>query len=72
MKFKSSTAINQRIERSTTKHLVVGIDIAKENHVAGAVNFRGIQRVEPFRSVTMNMVMRSCYVGYKTYKRLMD
>ncbi len=43
MKFKSSFAINQRIERISTNHLVVGIDIAKETHVAGAVNFRGIQ-----------------------------
>jgi len=34
MKFKSSNAINQRIERITTEHLVVGIDIAKEKHVA--------------------------------------
>lgn len=43
MKFKSSTAINQRIERITTDHLIIGVDIAKETHVAGAVNFRGIQ-----------------------------
>jgi transposase len=42
MKFKSSHAINQRIEQITMDHLVVGIDIAKETHVAGAVNFRGI------------------------------
>jgi len=44
MKFKSSNAINQRIERITTEHLVVGIDIAKEKHVARAVNYRGIER----------------------------
>jgi len=43
MKFKSSDAINQRIERITTEHLVVGIDIAKEKHVARAVNYRGLQ-----------------------------
>ncbi len=43
MKFKSSDAINQRIERISTNHLIIGIDIAKEKHVAGAVNFRGIQ-----------------------------
>lgn len=41
MKFKSSAAINQRIECITTNHMIVGIDIAKETHVAGAVNFRG-------------------------------
>lgn len=43
MKFKTSESINQRIERITTSHLVIGIDIAKDTHVAGAVNFRGIQ-----------------------------
>lgn len=43
MKFKSSDTFNQRIERITPAHLVVGIDIAKEVHVAGAVNFRGKQ-----------------------------
>jgi transposase len=30
MKFKQSDAQNQRIERITTSHLVVGIDMAKE------------------------------------------
>lgn len=43
VKFKSSHRINQRIERITMKHLIVGIDIAKDTHVAGAVNARGIQ-----------------------------
>lgn len=43
MKFKSFAAINQRIESITTNHLVIGIDIAKETHVAGAVNYRGVQ-----------------------------
>jgi len=43
MKFKSFAAINQRIESITMNHLVVGIDIAKETHVAGAVNYRGVQ-----------------------------
>jgi transposase len=42
MKFKQSDGQNQRIERITTSHLVVGIDIAKETHVAQAINFRGI------------------------------
>ena len=32
MKFKQSDGQNQRIERITTSHLVVGIDIAKETH----------------------------------------
>jgi transposase len=43
MKFKSFAAINQRIESITPHHLVIGIDIAKETHVAGAVNYRGVQ-----------------------------
>ncbi len=42
MKFKQSDGQNQRIERITTSHLVVGIDMAKEVHVAQATNFRGI------------------------------
>ncbi|KRF06813.1 hypothetical protein ASG89_18350 [Paenibacillus sp. Soil766] len=42
MKFKQSEGQYQRIERITTSLLVVGIDIAKEVHVAQATNFRGI------------------------------
>jgi transposase len=33
---------NQLIEKITAQHLVVGIDIAQQTHVARAVNFRGI------------------------------
>jgi transposase len=43
MNFKQSDVINQRVERITMDHLVVGVDIAKETHVARAVNFRGIE-----------------------------
>ncbi|WP_235560955.1 IS110 family transposase [Bacillus sp. FJAT-28004] len=42
MKFKQSDSQNQRIEQITTSHLVVGIDMAKETHVAQSTNFRGI------------------------------
>ncbi len=42
MKFKQSDGQNQRIERITTSHLVVGIDMAKETHVAQATNYRGV------------------------------
>jgi transposase len=42
MKSKQIAADNQRIERITTETLVIGIDIAKEKHVAQATNFRGI------------------------------
>lgn len=44
MKFKSSNKQNQRIEKITSSHLVVGIDIAKETHVSRSVNFRGIEQ----------------------------
>jgi transposase len=42
MKFKQSEVQNQRIERFSTSHLVVGIDMARETHVAQATNYRGI------------------------------
>ncbi|ASN05454.1 IS110 family RNA-guided transposase [Virgibacillus necropolis] len=43
MKFKQKQIQNQRIEHISPDHLIVGIDIAKEIHVARAVNFRGIE-----------------------------
>src|SRR5690554_5680756 len=43
MKFKRSDAQNQRIEKITAEHLVIGIDIAKETHVSRAVNYRGLE-----------------------------
>ncbi|NMP23302.1 IS110 family transposase, partial [Sulfobacillus harzensis] len=42
MQSKQILAQNQRIERITATTLVVGVDIAKERHVAQAMNFRGI------------------------------
>ncbi|MBU5445687.1 IS110 family transposase [Paenibacillus sp. MSJ-34] len=42
MKFTRNNVTNQRIERITTQHAIVGIDIAKEKHVAQVTNFRGI------------------------------
>lgn len=44
MKFKQSTQQNQRIERITSHHLIIGIDIAKFTHVARATDYRGIER----------------------------
>jgi transposase len=38
---------NQLIERISVKHLVVGVDIAQQLHVARAVNFRGIVVGDP-------------------------
>jgi transposase len=42
MKFKAQDKQNQLIENITVHHLVIGVDIAQEAHVARAVSFRGI------------------------------
>ena len=42
MKSTKIDAQNQRIERISPSTLVVGIDIAKENHAAQATSFRGV------------------------------
>ncbi|WP_282940508.1 IS110 family transposase [Paenibacillus sp. RC67] len=42
MKFKAQDKQNQLIENITSSHLVIGVDIAQESHVARAVSFRGI------------------------------
>lgn len=47
MKFKAQAKQNQLIENITSQHLVIGIDIAQQTHVARAVNFRGIVLGEP-------------------------
>ena len=47
MKFKMQDKQNQLIERISDKHLVVGVDIAQQFHVARAVNFRGIVVSDP-------------------------
>jgi RNase H-fold protein (predicted Holliday junction resolvase) len=47
MKFKMQNKQNQLIERISVKHLVTGIDIAQQFHVARAVNFRGIVVGDP-------------------------
>ncbi len=39
MKFKMQDKQNQLIERISDQHLVVGVDIAQQLHVARAVNF---------------------------------
>ncbi|MGE1167164.1 IS110 family transposase, partial [Peribacillus simplex] len=38
---------NQLIERISDTHLIVGVDIAQQLHVARAVNFRGIVVGDP-------------------------
>ncbi|MEH7419497.1 IS110 family transposase [Neobacillus drentensis] len=47
MKFKMQNKQNQLIEKISVKHLVVGVDIAQQFHVARAVNFRGIVVGDP-------------------------
>ncbi|MBP1967906.1 IS110 family transposase [Paenibacillus aceris] len=47
MKFKSQDKQNQLIENITFNHIVVGVDIAQEAHVARAVNFRGVALGNP-------------------------
>ena len=47
MKFKMQDKQNQLIERISISHLIVGIDIAQQFHVARAVNFRGIVIGDP-------------------------
>ena len=47
MNFKMQDKQNQLIERISDTHLVVGVDIAQQFHVARAVNFRGIVVGDP-------------------------
>jgi len=47
MKFKMQDKQNQLIERISDQHLVVGVDIAQQTHVARAVNYRGIAVGDP-------------------------
>jgi transposase len=42
-KYSQSAKRNQRIERITENTLIVGVDIAKQTHVARALDFRGIE-----------------------------
>lgn len=44
MNLTGKSKINQRIDRITAQDLVIGIDIAKEVHVAAATNYRGMQQ----------------------------
>lgn len=84
MKFKSQAKQNQLIENITSSHLVVGIDIAQQIHVARAVNFRGIILGEPlsftndedgFRNlhnwIRKLQVAHHCRRGYGTDRSLL-
>ncbi|MGG3841329.1 IS110 family transposase, partial [Paenibacillus thiaminolyticus] len=43
MKYKQKMKMNQRIEQITESTLMVGADIAKDLHVARAIDFRAIE-----------------------------
>jgi transposase len=47
MKFKMQQKQNQLIQRISDQHLVIGVDIAQQTHVALSVNFRGIVLGKP-------------------------
>ncbi|MDQ6597848.1 IS110 family transposase [Bacillus salipaludis] len=47
MNFKMQDKQNQLIERISDTHLIVGVDIAQQLHIARAVNFRGIVVGDP-------------------------
>ena len=47
MNFKMQDKQNQLVERISDTHLIVGVDIAQQLHVARAVNFRGIVVGDP-------------------------
>ncbi|MFE6644658.1 IS110 family transposase [Heyndrickxia sporothermodurans] len=47
MNFKMQDKQNQLIERISDTHLIVGVDIAQQIHIARAVNFRGIVVGDP-------------------------
>jgi transposase len=66
MKFKQTDGQNQRIERITTSHLVVGIDMAKDIHVAQATNFRGIVLS------SKHLSFKNIIEGYEKLQRWME
>jgi transposase len=66
MKFKQIDGQNQRIERISQTQLVVGIDMAKENHVAQATNFRGIVLSK------RHLTFKNAIEGYEKLQRWMD
>lgn len=62
MKFKAQDKQNQLIENISSFHLVVGVDIAQETHVARAVSFRGIALGSPLE-------FGSHAEGFRLFKR---
>ena len=73
MKFKAQDKQNQLIENITVNHIVVGVDIAQEAHVARAVNFRGVALGNPLEfsndrrrlSICSTVGSTICLASYK-------
>ncbi|MGF6949949.1 hypothetical protein QF028_002454 [Neobacillus sp. B4I6] len=85
MKYKMQEKQNQLIERISDRHLVVGVDIAQQVHVARAVNYRGIVVGDPLSFenneegfARMDQRVKSykkfeySYRWYGTYRTLLD
>ncbi|CAM3925812.1 IS110 family transposase [Mesobacillus zeae] len=70
MKFKMQNQQNQLIERISVKHLVVGVDIAQQFHVARAVNFRGIVVGDPLTFKNNEEGFESLLIWIKNLQRL--
>jgi transposase len=66
MNFKQIDGQNQRIERISPTQLVVGIDMAKETHVAQATNFRGIVLAK------RHLSFKNAREGYEKLQHWMD
>lgn len=64
MNFKMQDKQNQLIERISDTHLIVGVDIAQQLHVARAVNFRGIIVGDPltFENNEEGFVKLLCWI----------
>ncbi|CRK83408.1 IS110 family transposase [Neobacillus massiliamazoniensis] len=70
MKFKMQNKQNQLIERISVKHLIVGVDIAQQLHVARAVNFRGIVVGDPLAFKNNEEGFASLLIWIKNLQRL--
>ncbi|WP_045523243.1 IS110 family transposase [Neobacillus niacini] len=70
MNFKMQDKQNQLIERISVKHLVVGVDIAQQLHVARAVNFRGIVVGDPLTFKNNEEGFASLLIWIKNLQRL--
>ena len=72
MKFKAQEKQNQLIENISSSHLVIGVDIAQEAHVARAVSYRGIALGKPLEFGShregFQLFVRWIRDLFKTYK----